>query len=185
VCIFARASSVYLRVYLSSLRMERQQANCMAMARWLQAHPAVTKINYPGLPTDPSHALHMRQASGGGSLLSFETGDVELSKALVQHSKLFKVTVSFGSTTSLLSLPCFMSHASIPAEIRKARGLPDDLVRISAGIEDEKDLLADLAQAMDLAVADSAAARRAASANATYESGSRWSSAMAATSWGR
>jgi len=137
-----------------ALRMERQQQNAMAMAKWLQSHPAITKIAYPGLPTDPSHALHMRQASGGGSLLSFETGNVELSKGLMKHSKLFKVTVSFGSTTSLLSLPCFMSHASIPPEIRRARGLPDDLVRISAGIEDEKDLIADLAQAFDKSCAE-------------------------------
>lgn len=134
-----------------SLRMEKQQQNAMAMAQWLQTHPAVTKLSYPGLPTDPSYQLHMSQASGGGSLLSFETGNVALSKGLMEHSKLFKVTVSFGSTTSLLSLPCFMSHASIPAEIRAARGLPDDLVRISAGIEDEKDLIADLSQAMDKA----------------------------------
>merc|ERR1719161_2937699 len=125
------------------------------MAKWLQSHPAVTKINYPGLTTDPGHALHMAQASGPGSLLSFETGDVELSKGLSEHTKLFKVTVSFGSTTSLLSLPCFMSHASIPAEVRRERGLPDDLVRISAGIEDEKDLIADLAQAMDKSMAAS------------------------------
>jgi len=136
-----------------SLRMEKQQANAIAMAQWLQKHPAITKINYPGLPTDPNHKLHMSQASGGGSLLSFETGNVELSKGLVAHSKLFKVTVSFGSTTSLLSLPCFMSHASIPPEVRRERGLPDDLVRISAGIEDETDLIADLQQAFDKAAA--------------------------------
>ena len=134
-----------------ALRMEKQQQNAMALAQWLQTHPAVEKLLYPGLPTDPSYQLHMSQASGGGSLLSFTTGNVALSKGLMEHSKLFKVTVSFGSTTSLLSLPCFMSHASIPPEIRAARGLPDDLVRISAGIEDEKDLIADLAQAMDKA----------------------------------
>ena len=121
------------------------------VACWLSAVaiarvPHVCRRNY---------ALHMRQASGGGSLLSFETGNLTLSKRLVAHSRLFKVTVSFGSTTSLLSLPCFMSHASIPAEVRAARGLPDDLVRISAGIEDEKDLIADLAQAMDKSMAAS------------------------------
>jgi len=131
-----------------ALRMEQQQENCMAMARWLAAHPLVTKVNYPGLPSDPGYALQMRQASGGGSLLSFETGNVALSKGLADHANLFKVTVSFGSTTSLISLPCFMSHASIPADVRKARGLPDDLVRISAGIENEGDLIADLEQAM-------------------------------------
>ena len=134
-----------------ALRMERQQSNCVAMARWLEAHPAVSQVNYPGLPSHPNHQLHMSQAVGGGSLLSFTTGNVELSRALSEHLKLFKVTVSFGSTTSLVSLPCFMSHASIPKEVREARGLPDDLVRISAGIEDEKDLLADLEQVMCMA----------------------------------
>jgi cystathionine beta-lyase len=170
-----------------SLRMERQQQNAMAMAKWLAAHPAVTKINYPGLPTDPGHALHMAQASGGGTLLSFETNDVELSKGLSANSNLFKVTVSFGSTTSLLSLPCFMSHASIPAEVRRARGLPDDLVRISAGIEDEKDLIADLSQAMDKSIADlgrsfaaSSAARPPTPAPAAHDAQAAIRKAMAA-----
>ena len=130
-----------------ALRMERQQQNCEAIAGWLQDQSLIKKINYPGLPTDPGYALQMKQARGGGSLLSFETGNVDASKALVSAAELFKVTVSFGSTTSLISLPCFMSHASIPAEIRAARGLPDDLVRISAGIEAKDDLIADLAQA--------------------------------------
>ena len=93
----------------------------------------------------------MSQARGGGSLVSFETGNVALSKAFSEHLKLFKVTVSFGSTSSLVSLPCFMSHASIPREVRLARGLPDDLVRISAGIEDEADLIEDLSRAFAIA----------------------------------
>merc|ERR1711871_875876 len=134
-----------------SLRMEKQQANAVAMAEFLEAHPLVGRVNFPGLPSNEGYALHKSQASGPGSILSFETGNVEASQAIVEAAKLFKVTVSFGSTTSLVSLPCFMSHASIPPEIRAARGLPDDLVRISAGIEDEKDLIADLAQAMDKA----------------------------------
>merc|ERR1719460_762100 len=142
-----------------ALRMERQQQNCEAIAGWLQDQSLIKKINYPGLPTDPGYALQMKQASGGGSLLSFETGNVDASKALVDAAKLFKVTVSFGSTSSLMSLPCFMSHASIPAEVRAARGLPDDLVRISAGIEDEKDLLADLSQALEKACDDAGVAR--------------------------
>jgi cystathionine beta-lyase len=73
---------------------------------------------------------------------------------IVELTKLYKVTVSFGNVISLISLPCFMSHASIPAEVRAARGLPDDLVRISVGIEDAADLIADLQQAMDAALAD-------------------------------
>jgi len=137
-----------------SLRMERQQANCVAMANWLAKQPVVKKIHYPGFATHAGHDVHARQAAGGGSLVSFETGDVELSLKLAEYLKLFKVTVSFGSTSSLVSLPCFMSHASIPKEVREARGLPDDLVRISAGIEDEADLIADLEQAMAKACAD-------------------------------
>ena len=137
-----------------ALRMERQQSNCVAMTKWLESHPAVTAVHYAGSPNHPNYAIHARQAQGGGSLVSFETGNVELSRALSEHLKLFKVTVSFGSTTSLVSLPCFMSHASIPKEVRAARGLPDDLVRLSAGIENEEDLLADLDQAMKKACAD-------------------------------
>jgi cystathionine beta-lyase len=134
-----------------ALRMERQQANCVAMAKWLQTQPLVTKIHYPGLPSDPGHALQMKQAKGGGSLLSFETGSVAASQAVLDETTLFKVTVSFGATNSLISLPCFMSHASIPREVRLARGLPDDLVRISAGIEDEADLIEDLSRAFAIA----------------------------------
>eukprot|EP00899_Mesostigma_viride_P015494 jgi/Mesvir1/23946/Mv10717-RA.1 len=127
-----------------ALRMEKQQANAQKMAEWLAAHPLVKRVNYPGLPSHPGYALHQRQATGAGSILSFTTDNLELSKHVVENTQLFKITVSFGNVTSLISLPCFMSHASIPAEVRKARGLPDDLVRISVGIEDAEDLLADL-----------------------------------------
>mmetsp|Transcript_11509 Transcript_11509/g.49595 ORF Transcript_11509/g.49595 Transcript_11509/m.49595 type:complete len:887 (-) Transcript_11509:40-2700(-) len=135
-----------------ALRMERQQENAMKMARWLEAHPAVTHVNYPGLESNKGHGLHKSQASGTGSILSFATGDVNLSKIVVEKTELFKITVSFGNTSSLISLPCFMSHASIPAEVRAARGLPDDLVRISAGIEDADDLIADLEEAFQEAM---------------------------------
>jgi cystathionine beta-lyase len=134
-----------------ALRMERQQHNAWRLAEFLSRHPLVTRVNYPGLAAHPGHALHMRQSNGPGSILSFETGDVEASKAICEGAELFKVTVSFGSTNSLISLPCFMSHASIPAEVRAARGLPDDLVRISAGIESVDDLIADLGRALDAA----------------------------------
>lgn len=87
---------------------------------------------------------------------------------IVELTKLYKVTVSFGNVISLISLPCFMSHASIPAEVRAARGLPDDLVRISVGIEDAADLIADLQQAMDTALAD----KRRREASSSSSSGS-------------
>ncbi|KAK9829409.1 hypothetical protein WJX72_005673 [[Myrmecia] bisecta] len=135
-----------------SLRMERQADNCAIIADYLAQHPLVKKINYPGLRAHRGHHIHIRQATHGGSLLSFETGNVEASKVIVEEAQLFKITVSFGSVTSLVSLPCYMSHASIPAEVRAARGLPDDLVRISVGVEDAADLVADLDQAMQKAM---------------------------------
>ena len=137
-----------------ALRMEAAQANARAMAAFLQGHPLVRRVNYPGLQGHPGGDIHARQASGPGSLLSFETGSLAVSRAIVERTRLFKITVSFGGCSSLISLPCFMSHASIPAAVRAARGLPDDLVRISAGIEDVHDLLQDLAQAMASAAAE-------------------------------
>ncbi|MEW5307781.1 MAG: hypothetical protein WDW36_010157 [Sanguina aurantia] len=135
-----------------ALRMERSSANCLALARYLQRHPLVRVVNYAGLPGHPGSELHLAQSVNGGSLLSFETGSLEASKVIVEMTELFKITVSFGNVNSLISLPCYMSHASIPADVRAARGLPDDLVRISVGIEDLDDLIADLDQAMDLAM---------------------------------
>ncbi|GMH42840.1 hypothetical protein BSKO_10759 [Bryopsis sp. KO-2023] len=141
-----------------ALRVERQAENCSKLAAFLSSHPLVKKVNYPGMPDHPGHEVHFRQANSGGSLLSFTTGSLEASKIIVEETKLFSITVSFGSVVSLISLPCFMSHASVSAELREARGLPDDLVRISVGIEAIDDLLADLKQAMTKASAVLAAA---------------------------
>eukprot|EP00884_Botryococcus_braunii_P017107 jgi/Botrbrau1/407/Bobra.110_2s0057.1 len=135
-----------------SLRMERAANSAALLAEYLAGHPLVRKVNYPGLPSHPGFSTNARQATSGGSLLSFETGSLEASRTVVEETQLFAVTVSFGSVVSLISLPCYMSHASIPAELRAARGLPDDLVRISVGIEDPSDLLADLEQAFDKAM---------------------------------
>jgi len=149
-----------------ALRMERQAYNAMRIATFLSRHPRIKVVNFPGLKTNAGYDVHRGQATGAGSILSFTTGDVELSKKIVQATELYKVTVSFGSTSSLISLPCFMSHASIPPEVRAARGLPDDLVRISAGVEDADDLIADLGAALDTAAGDSASATIAAQAKA-------------------
>ena len=86
----------------------------MKLTEWLEAHPRVQKVNYPGLKANAGHDLHFKQATGAGSIFSFITGDIEFSKIVVEETKLHKITVSFGGTTSLISLPCFMSHASIP-----------------------------------------------------------------------
>ncbi|CAI0473262.1 unnamed protein product [Linum tenue] len=126
------------------LRVEKQQENAQKIAEFLASHPRVKRVNYAGLPDHPGRELHYSQAQGAGSVLSFLTGSLALSKHIVETTKYFSVTVSFGSVKSLISMPCFMSHASIPAAVREARGLTEDLIRISVGIEDVDDLIADL-----------------------------------------
>ncbi|KAM5578055.1 cystathionine beta-lyase, chloroplastic [Rosa sericea] len=131
-----------------ALRVEKQQDNAQKIAEFLASHPRVKKVNYAGIPGHPGRALHYSQAKGAGSVLSFLTGSLALSKHVVETTKYFSITVSFGSVKSLISLPCFMSHASIPSAVREARGLSEDLVRISVGIEDVNDLIADLDHAL-------------------------------------
>ncbi|CAK4072089.1 unnamed protein product [Aphanomyces euteiches] len=129
------------------LRVLTAQTNAMRVASFLQAHPAVTQVYYAGLPGSNNKDIHDKQARGAGSVITFCTGDLKLSQHIVSTTKLFKITVSFGSVNSLISLPGVMSHASIPEEVRKARSFPEDLVRLSIGIEDVQDLLNDLQKA--------------------------------------
>ncbi len=131
-----------------ALRVEKQQANALRIAQWLKSIPLITKVYYAGLPDHQDYDIHMTQATGGGSVICFLTGNIELSKHIVTVTKLFKITVSFGSVTSLISLPGKMSHASIPADVRSAREFPEDLVRISVGIENVEDLIRDLTAAI-------------------------------------
>ncbi|XP_022766581.1 cystathionine beta-lyase, chloroplastic [Durio zibethinus] len=131
-----------------ALRVEKQQENALKIAEFLSSHPLVKKVNYAGLPGHPGRDLHYSQAKGAGSVLSFLTGSLALSKHVVETTKYFSITVSFGSVKSLISMPCFMSHASIPSAVREGRGLTEDLVRISVGIEDVNDLIADLENAL-------------------------------------
>jgi cystathionine beta-lyase len=131
-----------------ALRVRQQQSNAMAVAKWLTTCPQVMKVLYPGLDNHPDKDLHHKQAKGGGSVICFLTGNVSLSQHIVTTTKLFNITVSFGGVSSLISLPGKMSHASIPEEVRHAREFPEDLVRISIGIEDPEDLINDLHAAM-------------------------------------
>ena len=133
------------------LRLDCQQANALKVANFLCAHPAVQRVHYPGLAGHPGHEVHVKQARGAGAVISFETGSFEVSKQVVEATQLFRISVSFGSVNSSISLPGCMSHASIPAEVRQARSLATDLVRLSVGIEDVDDLLADLEQAFERA----------------------------------
>ena len=128
--------------------MERQQQNALRLAEFLQQHHMVKRVHYPGLEGHPGKTIHDVQAAGPGGVLSFETGSKELSCRVVNAVQLFSVTVSFGGVGSSISLPATMSHASIPEQTRRERALPEDLVRVSAGIEHIDDLRADLDQAL-------------------------------------
>ncbi|KAF8982487.1 cystathionine beta-lyase [Haplosporangium bisporale] len=129
-----------------AVRMDRQQANAIQIADFLQSHKF--KVHYPGLKTHPQYELHAKMSRGPGAVLSFETGNVELSERLVELTRLWGISVSFGCVNSLISMPCRMSHASIPAEVRAARAMPEDLIRLCVGIEDVDDLLEDLYSAL-------------------------------------
>ncbi|KAJ3090141.1 cystathionine beta-lyase [Quaeritorhiza haematococci] len=132
-----------------SVRMDRQQSNAMRIAHYLESQGF--QVRYPGLESHPQHALHMSMSRGAGAVLSFETGDVEKSEKVVEATRLWAISVSFGCVNSLISMPCRMSHASIPQHIRKQRALPEDLIRLCIGIEDADDLIEDLGQALKAA----------------------------------
>ncbi|MDR3734524.1 MAG: PLP-dependent aspartate aminotransferase family protein [Acidobacteriaceae bacterium] len=127
------------------LRMDAQQSNAAKIAEFLATHPKVQSVHYPGLPSHPGYAVQLRQARGGGAVVGFTVGSKERAKQIAEQSKLFKIAVSFGSVTSTISIPYAMSHASVPAEDRAARGIPQDLLRLSIGAEDADDLIEDLA----------------------------------------
>ncbi|KAJ2802866.1 cystathionine beta-lyase [Coemansia sp. 'formosensis'] len=131
------------------IRMEKQQSNAIEIADFLEAQGL--KVHYPGLKSNPQYELHKSLSSGPGAVLSFETGDVGLSERIVESARLWGISVSFGCVNSLISMPCKMSHASIPAEIRKQRHLPEDLIRLCVGIEHPEDLINDLARALEVA----------------------------------
>lgn len=129
-----------------AVRMDRQQSNAIQVASYLNS--LGFKVNYPGLPSHPGKDVHDAQASGPGSVLSFETGDKELSERIVGATRLWGISVSFGCVNSLISMPCLMSHASIDPKVRAARRLPEDLIRLCVGIEDSRDLIEDLESAL-------------------------------------
>ena len=134
------------------IRVERQNATAVRLADALQAHPSVGALYFPALADRRSRAIHESQASGPGSVLSFTTGDVHVSRRIVEGTRLFAIAVSFGSVASSISLPSAMSHASIPTALRDRLAPPQDLIRVSVGIEDPTDLVTDLCEAIDRAV---------------------------------
>jgi cystathionine beta-lyase/cystathionine gamma-synthase len=132
-----------------AVRMERHCANAMAIAERLSQHPKVDSVIYPGLASHPQHALAKRQMRGFGGMLSIRTkGDLGATKRFLERCELFALAESLGGVESLIEHPAIMTHASIPAEVRASLGITDNLVRLSVGIEDVEDLLADLEQAL-------------------------------------
>lgn len=132
-----------------SVRMRQHAENAMSVARFLSEHPRVEKVYYPGLPSHPDHALARRQMSGFGGMVSFQfKGTADDVARMVRRFKVFTLAESLGGVESLVCHPASMTHASIPREIREARGLTDTLLRLSVGIEDIEDLLADLEQTL-------------------------------------
>ncbi len=131
------------------LRMEATERNANEIVSFLQEHPAVEKIYYPGLPSHPNHEIAKKQADGFGGMISFDVGSEEKANQLLQKVKYFTLAESLGAVESLISVPAKMTHASIPKDRREALGITDGLVRISVGIEDVEDLIADLKQALE------------------------------------
>jgi cystathionine gamma-lyase len=131
------------------LRMQAHAANALAVARFLEEHPRVARVFYPGLPSHPQHTLAARQMAQGGGVVSFLLdGDAAAVRRLLGRTKLFALAESLGGVESLIESPALMTHASLPAEQRARIGIHDNLVRLSVGIEDTADLIADLAQAL-------------------------------------
>ncbi len=130
-----------------ALRVERQNDSAQKVAEFLAGHPSIETVYYPGLENHAGYEINRRQAKGSGAVISFTTGNAEVSQRLVESTRLFEIAVSFGSVGSVISLPCRMSHKSVPAALKKQLAPPADLVRISVGIEDIDDLIKDLGEA--------------------------------------
>ncbi len=133
-----------------SLRVEKAQQNAMELARFLEAHPKVAWVKYPGLESHPQYDIIKRQMKGPGTMISFGLkGGLKAGKCLMDNVKLILLAVSLGGVESLIQHPASMTHAAVPREEKLKAGITDDLVRFSVGIEDIEDLKADLAQALD------------------------------------
>lgn len=132
-----------------ALRMKQHDDNGRAVAAFLAEHPKVKKVYYPGLQSHPQHELAKRQQSGFGGMIAFETGSLENAKKVLESVKLCTLAESLGGVETLISHPATMTHASVPVEKRESLGITNGLVRISVGIEDAEDIIADLDQALN------------------------------------
>ena len=131
-----------------AVRMEAHDKNGRVVANFLAEHPKVKHVYYPGLTSHPQHELAKKQQSGFGGMVAFETGSLENAKSVLERVKLCTLGESLGGVESLISHPATMTHAAVPEETRAKLGITEGLVRISVGIEDVEDIIADLDQAL-------------------------------------
>jgi len=132
-----------------ALRMERHCGSALKIAQWLERHPKVRRVIYPGLASHPQHALAKRQMRGFGGMISMELdGGLDEAKRFLERCRLFALAESLGGVESLIEHPALMTHGSVPPEVRATLGIGDSLVRLSVGIEEADDLIADLAGAL-------------------------------------
>jgi len=132
-----------------AVRMEAHQKNAMKIAKWLEGHKKIEKVIYPGLKSHPQHKIAKKQMSGYGGMITFFTkGGLKEARKVLEKVTLFALAESLGGVESLIEHPAIMTHASIPKEIREKSGIHDNLIRISAGIEDVDDLINDLENAL-------------------------------------
>jgi len=130
------------------LRMRQHNETGQRIAEWLEQRPEIERVYYPGLPSHPQHELAKRQMSGFTGMVSIETGSLDRARKLVESVRVFALAESLGGVESLIGHPAMMTHASVPVDRRQAMGLSDGLVRLSCGVEDADDLIADLEQAL-------------------------------------
>jgi cystathionine gamma-synthase len=131
-----------------SVRMDRQQENAIKIADWLTKQPKIKKVFYIGLPNHPGHEISKKQAKGFGSMISFEVDNVETAKILLERTELILFAESLGGVETLITYPMLQTHADVPLDERNLRGINDRLLRMSIGLEDVNDLIADLEQAL-------------------------------------
>ncbi len=131
-----------------AVRMAQHDANGRVVARYLEEHPRVKRVLYPGLPDHPQHEVAVRQQRGFGAMISFDVATLENARNMLNHVKLCSLAESLGGVETLISHPATMTHASVPKEMRERIGITDGLIRISVGIENVEDLIADLDQAL-------------------------------------
>lgn len=137
-----------------SLRMERHNQNAMQIAQWLEKQPAVKAVHYPGLPSHPQHALAQSQASGFGGMLSFRVRSAQMARKVLERLTLISFAESLGGVETLMTLPDIQTHGDIPREQKDRLGIDESLLRLSVGIEDVADIIADLEQAFAAAERD-------------------------------